>query len=188
MVKPVVPYTVGGIKFDKDGVPVNGRTGVAIPYNVDIDASSEYHVWKVLKFLPDALQFAKHSKDRSTQVGAIALGNDYEILGMAYNGFPRGVNDYVEARHERPLKYRCTAHAEENLVATAARCGVRLLGCTVLVTSLFPCTTCSRLMIQAGVSEIVAPKVDNERWAEEAAIAMDMLTEAGVRVHYYVMK
>lgn len=143
------------------------------------------HKRKCLKFLGVAKEIAKLSKDRSTQVGAVALGPDYEILGVAYNGFPRGINDDVEERHERPTKYLWTSHGEENLVATAARTGVSLKGSTILITALFPCTTCSRLMIQSGVCHIVAPKSDNPRWVDQAKTAMEMLVEAGIKIHYY---
>lgn len=140
---------------------------------------------KFLKFFPVALALAALSKDRSTKVGALALGPDHEILSTGFNGFPRGVNDDVEERHARPMKYMYAAHAEENMVAQAARNGVSLKGATVLVTSLFPCTTCSRLMIQAGVKRIIAahPSVD-PRWEEQAFHALVMLGEAGVEVHY----
>lgn len=138
---------------------------------------------KFLKFFPVALALADLSKDRSTKVGAIALGDDYEILSTGYNGFPRGVDDDVGDRHERPTKYLYTAHAEENMVAQAARNGVSLRGSTVLVTSLFPCTTCSRLMIQSGVRRIIAPRPDiDPRWADQADHAIVMLREAGVEV------
>ena len=141
---------------------------------------------KLLKFFPVAQAMAALSKDRSTKVGAIALGEDCEILSAGFNGFPRGVDDDVESRHERPTKYLYTAHAEENLVAQAARNGVRLRGSTVLVTSLFPCTTCSRMMIQAGVKRVIAPHPSvDPRWEEQGAVAFGMLQEAGVEVHYF---
>lgn len=142
-------------------------------------------VRKFMKFIPVAQAFAELSKDRSTKVGALAIGPDYEILSTGYNGFPRGVNDDVEQRHERPTKYLYTSHAEENMVAQAARNGVSLKGSTVLVTSLFPCTTCSRLMIQAGVRRIIASRPDvDPRWEEQASHALIMLEEAGVDVQY----
>lgn len=143
------------------------------------------NIRKALKFRGVAEEIGKLSKDRSTKVGAVALGPDYEVLGLAYNGFPRGVEDDIDYRHERPTKYLYTSHAEENLVAAAARKGVSLMGSTILVTALFPCTTCSRLMIQAGVSYILAPYSDNARWAAEADTALEMLGEAGVIVHRY---
>ena len=140
---------------------------------------------RFLKFFPVAQGLAELSKDRSTKVGALALGPDCEILSTGYNGFPRGVNDDIEHRHERPTKYLYTSHGEENMVAQAARNGVSLKGSTVLVTSLFPCTTCSRLMIQAGVKRIIAPRPEpHPKWAEEAEHALIMLDEAGVEVVY----
>lgn len=148
---------------------------------------------KYLKFLPDAEAAMGRSKDRSTKVGAVVLDDDFNIRISGYNGFPRGVDDTVEARHERPLKYRWSAHSEENCVAQAARVGVSLKGCTILLTSLFPCTGCSRMLIQAGIKRVIAPRVNilgqsmdsRADWDEEAVIAMEMLAEAGVEVVYY---
>lgn len=138
---------------------------------------------KYLKFFPTALAQASLSKDRSTKVGALAISDDFDILSTGYNGFPRCVDDNVEARHARPMKYLYTAHAEENLVAQAARKGASLKGCTVIVTALFPCATCARLLIQAGVRRIIAPYPDaNPRWEEQAHHARIMLIEAGVEV------
>lgn len=148
---------------------------------------------KVLKFLPDAQAARSRSKDRSTQVGGVALDDDFNIRGSAYNGFPRGIDDTVESRHQRPLKYKWTSHCEENLVAQAARIGVSLRGCTLLLTSLFPCPNCSRMLIQAGFRAVVAPRTNvlgqdmanRTNWDEESLIAMEMLEEAGISVFYY---
>lgn len=135
------------------------------------------------KFVPAVLAIAQMSKDRSTKVGALALGPGREIRSAGYNGFPRGVNDDVEERHDRPLKLQVTAHAEENAVAQAARSGVSLEGCTLLVSTLYPCSTCARLIIQAGIRQVVALKVDStrmERWADEWEVSKQMFAEAGV--------
>jgi dCMP deaminase len=141
---------------------------------------------KSLKFLPIAKEAALMSRDHSTKVGCVVLDEDYNVRAVAYNGFPRGICDGVEERYERPLKYKFTSHAEENAVANAARVGTRLQGCTLLLTSLFPCTTCSRLIIQAGIRRVIAPRVPaNTRWDEEARLAMQMLAESGVTVSYY---
>lgn len=148
--------------------------------------------YKFLKFLPDANAAKSKSKDRSTKVGALALDDDLNVRGYGYNGFPRGVDDNREERHERPLKYKWTAHAEENLVAQAARIGSGLKGCTVVLTSLHPCTTCSRMLIQAGVVRILAPEIRDPgtgelrfNWSEDEKVAFEMLTEAGVEVLFY---
>lgn len=140
---------------------------------------------KVLKFLPDARAAMGKSKDRSTQVGAVVIDDDYNVRISGYNGMPRGVDDAVEARHVRPTKYLYFSHAEENCIAQAARVGVSLKGCTLLVTSLFPCSTCARLIIQSGIKKVVAPYMDNPRWNEQAIAAFEILVEAGVIVEYY---
>lgn len=72
------------------------------------------------RFLNLAQSVAEWSKDPSTQVGAVAVGTSKQILETDFNGLPRGVQDLPE-RMERPAKYIWTAHAEENLVAHAAR-------------------------------------------------------------------
>ena len=141
---------------------------------------------RFLKFLPDAWAAAGRSKDRSTKVGAVVLDDDLNLRISGYNGMPRGINDDVELRHQRPTKYLWTSHAEENCVAQAARIGVSLKGCTILLTSLFPCTTCARLIIQAGIVRVMAPRANaTDRWDEQAAVALEMLREAGVEVIYY---
>lgn len=146
---------------------------------------------KLLQFIPDAVAARNRSKDRSTKVGAIAIDDHYVIKGSGYNGFPRGVNDDVDVRHERPLKYKWSVHAEMNVIAQAAR--PVLEGTTIILTSLHPCTTCSGLLIQAGVKRVLAPKPveldltgGRTDWNnDEAKIAMEMLAEAGVEVIYY---
>lgn len=146
---------------------------------------------KILRFLPDAMAAAGRSKDRSTKVGAVAIDDNFVIKGSGYNGFPRGVNDDHEARHQRPAKYRWTVHAEMNVVAQAAR--PTLEGTTIILTSLHPCATCAGLLIQAGVKRIVTRRTEEIKriesgridWDDEAAIAMEMLAEAGVEVVYY---
>lgn len=122
------------------------------------------------------------SKDRSTKVGAIALDDHFNILATGYNGFPRGINDNAEERHERPAKYLWTSHAEENLVAQSAYNGRSLRGSTVLVSALFPCATCARLLIQAGVRTVIIRGKPNPRWEEQNAVAREMFNEAGVLV------
>ena len=141
---------------------------------------------KFLKFLPDAQAARGRSKDGSTKVGAVVIDDDFNVRVSGYNGMPRGVNDNIDARHDRPIKYLYFSHAEENCIAQAARVGVSLKGCTLLVTSLFPCTTCSRLIIQSGIKRVLAPsKAENARWDDQAIVALEMLTEAGVEVVYY---
>lgn len=140
---------------------------------------------KVLKFLSLAEAVEKYSADKSTKVGAVALDKRLNVLCVGYNGFPRKVLDTPE-RHERPLKYKVTAHAEENLVAQAAFIGAKLRGATLLLTTLFPCTTCCRLIIQSGIVRVISSKSKSlEKWDEEEKISLEMFREAGIEVIYF---
>ena len=82
------------------------------------------------------IKMAQHvklkSKDPSTQVGNVVVGPDMEIRSAGFNGFPRGVDDDIEERWERPDKYKWVSHGEENSVLQAARIGVSLVGCTMV--------------------------------------------------------
>jgi dCMP deaminase len=126
--------------------------------------------------------FAEHaalkSKD-STQVGAVLVGQDGRtVLLSAYNGPPAGVYDSPD-RRERPRKYLFTSHAEANLVAFAARAGIRTDGCTVYVTHM-PCAGCARTLIQAGVSAVRYGPGQTSMPQEEFLAAETMLREARV--------
>ena len=125
--------------------------------------------------------FAKHaalkSKD-STQGGAVAIGLHKQVVETGFNGPPRGVLDSPE-RRERPAKYLFAAHAEANLVATAAR--ARLEGTTVYVTH-FCCSGCAKSLIQAGVSRVVGGGGVTSMPDEEFEAASAMFAEAGVVV------
>lgn len=87
---------------------------------------------------------AKKSKD-STQVGAALIGPNRECRLASFNGPPIGVLDLSE-RRERPAKYLYASHAEQNLIAFAAREGIRTAGCTVYVTH-HPCADCAKSLI-----------------------------------------
>src|SRR2546421_12647437 len=64
------------------------------------------------------MELARHvgtwSKDRSRQVGCVVVGPDNSVRAIGFNGFPRGLDDENEHRHQRPAKYLWTEHAERN--------------------------------------------------------------------------
>lgn len=127
--------------------------------------------------------FAQHaackSKD-STQVGAALIGPEGEVRLTGFNGPPKGVLDLPD-RRERPRKYLFASHAEANLVAFAAREGIRTAGCTVFVTH-HPCSACARTLIQAGVVQVVVGAGTTSMPDEEFEAAATMFREAGVKV------
>ena len=136
------------------------------------------------KFIPTLREIAAMSKDRKWKVGALALGadDDMDIRTTGYNGIPRKCNDNVMARNVKPEKDDWFEHAERNLIYNAARIGVPLKGCTLMVTPLPPCVDCARAIIQVGIKRVIAISAIGEesRWYERAKKAQLMLIEAGV--------
>lgn len=145
--------------------------------------------WK--QYFVELAQLAStKSKDRSTKVGAVIIGPNNEIRTTGYNGFPRKVNDDVEARHSRPTKYLFTEHAERNAIYNAARHGIALDGCTLYLNYVpCPCADCTRAIIQSGIVKIIGPRIKfpgkGELWEESMRASTEMLDEAGVIREYY---
>jgi dCMP deaminase len=138
-------------------------------------------------FVEMAQHAATKSKDRSTKVGAVIVGDGHNVISVGFNGFPRGVNDDVEARHERPVKYLVTEHAERNSIYNCARHGVRTAGATLYLNGGgWPCADCARAIIQAGIVEVVAMAGKFEGkgglWEESCRVGKEMLEEAGVKL------
>lgn len=127
--------------------------------------------------------FAQHAALKSkddTKVGAVLVGLDGEVRLTGFNGCPRGVTD-LPARRNRPAKYLFASHAEQNLVAFAAREGIRTKGCSVFVTH-HPCSACSKTLIQAGIRRVYVGPGQTSMPADEFEAAATMFAEAGVEV------
>lgn len=139
------------------------------------------HMWSRKwsdRFFRICQEVASWSKDPSTHVGAIAVGDAQQILAEGFNGLPRGVRDLPE-RMERPQKYEFTIHAEANVVAHAAR--AVLTGSTVYCTHCC-CSQCAGLLINSGVARVVLGNGATSMPAEKFYAALIMFEEAGVLV------
>ena len=130
----------------------------------------------------------KKSKDRNTQIGVVIVGKDKEIISTGYNSFPRGINDEVLERQERPEKYYWFEHAERNAIYNAARIGVSTKGCTMYLSCGIPCADCARGIINAGIVRIFCERIDSTKgphWNESQERSWEMLEEAEVKVCFY---
>ena len=140
-------------------------------------------------FLNIAEQVKEKSKDRNTKIGSVIIGPDNEIVSTGYNSFPRGINDEVEERQQRPEKYYWMVHGEMNSILNAARIGVSTKGCRMYLTCGIPCSNCGRAIINAGITEVYCKKEDTTRnrqkWDEESARTLKMFEESGVEVIFY---
>lgn len=136
-----------------------------------------------------AHQVKLKSKDERTQIGAVIVGKDKEIVSTGYNSFPRGIVDNRKERQERPEKYYWFEHAERNSIYNAARIGVSTKGCTMYLSCGIPCADCARGIINAGIVRIFCEKGDTgakgKKWDESAERSWEMFQEAGVKVCFY---
>lgn len=116
-------------------------------------------------------------------VGAV-LVKEKRILSTGYNGAPSGISHCVDVgcireqmkipsgeRHElcRGL------HAEQNAIIQAAYHGVSIKD-SILYITCHPCSVCAKMIINAGIKEIVI------KGAYPDKISAELLNEAGIKV------
>lgn len=117
--------------------------------------------------------WSKRSTCSRLHVGAV-LSRGGRVISSGYNGNvgPEHCNHIDESPDTT------AAHAEENCVAFAARYGVSTLGSTLYCTHQ-PCYRCSRILVNAGVSEVVF-QLD---YRDSSGI--DLLKQANINVRKY---
>lgn len=135
------------------------------------------------RYLRLAKDISSWSKDPSTKVGAVVIGNKGQVLSQGYNGFPRGIHDTTERLDDRATKYKFIVHAEMNAIYNATYNGVSLDGSTLYVSGLPVCLECAKGVIQVGIKKVVTAKMEvPEKWQESCKEAKELLEEAGVKV------
>jgi dCMP deaminase len=152
-------------------------------YEELVKAQTEARLARMKKWDDRYLELAKFvaqwSKDPSTKTGAVLVSPTGSVVGLGYNGFPRGVEDTDERLNDRELKYKMVVHCERNAMISALG-NTGLYGSTLYTWPFMSCGPCAGMMIQAGVKRCVAPRNDNPRWQADFAIAIQMFKEAGV--------
>lgn len=113
--------------------------------------------WDIM-WIDQAQRFSEMSKDRSTKVGCVLVKGDMSLT-QGWNGFPRGVDDDIDERHERPEKYKWTIHAELNSILNHARYGGPGLIGSVAYMNYEPgiCSQCLACLAQVGITTIIGP-------------------------------
>ena len=129
-----------------------------------------------------AKEISTWSKDPSTQVGAVVIGNNGEVLSQGYNGFPRGIKDTSARLKNRERKYNLVVHAEMNAIYNASLNGVSLNNATLYVYGLPICNECAKGIIQTGIKRVVMSNIDGgmDRWKESWEATQEMFAEAGI--------
>lgn len=137
----------------------------------------------VRRWMGMALHIAEWSKDDSSQVGVVVVGEQQRLLTLGYNGLPRGCSEAPQERHERPEKYFWYEHAERNAIYNAAANGIALAGSTMFAPNA-ACCDCARAVVQSGIKLFVyfndGPFFDRPDWLENLDRALTILHEGGV--------
>lgn len=126
-----------------------------------LSANIERPDWNTY-FMNIAQMVALRSNCMKRKVAAV-LVKDQRIISTGYNGTPRGVKNCNEGGCPRcshfgksgaNLDACLCSHAEENAIVQAAYHGVSVKGAT-LYTTFSPCLTCTKIIINAGISEVI---------------------------------
>lgn len=139
-------------------------------------------------FMSMAFLTAQRSKDPNTQVGACIVSPDQRILALGYNGFPNGCSDTMLpwARQSGSTmlhtKYPYVCHAEVNCILN--KCSSDVKGATLYV-ALFPCNECAKMIIQAGIVEVVYLK-DSYHDTDACRASRILFGMAGVKLRRHV--
>ena len=137
-------------------------------------------------FMGIAFLSDKRSKDPVTQVGACIVIDD-KIIGIGYNGFPRGNNDdnmpWGKEGEYLETKYPYVVHAELNAILNSNK---SVKDATIYVTH-FPCNECSKAIIQSGISKVVYFS-DKHKDKDSTKASIRMLQNAGIEVEKIDLK
>lgn len=137
-------------------------------------------------FLAMATLASQRSTCLRAQHGSVIV-KDGHVTSTGYNGSAAGLPHCTdegvcirEAKGAKPgeqYQWCVAVHSEQNAIIQAARHGTAVKGATIYVTGC-PCLLCSRMIVNAGIAEVVFAKSD--RYATTEPIGL--LTQAGVKV------
>jgi dCMP deaminase len=135
------------LRWDRDSIFSEEDPGV--PETSDL---ADQHMMR------QAQHVAEQSSDWWRQVGAVLVKDGVECVSAFNEAMPsdhtpyqRGaVRDFLKPG-ERPELVE-TIHAEQKIIASAARAGQSLEGATLYITH-FPCPVCAKLIAQSGIKQ-----------------------------------
>lgn len=136
-------------------------------------------------FMTFAQVAAKKSKDPSTKVGACIVDQQNRVVGLGYNGFPKYCNDnsfpFERTGEFLETKYAYVVHAEPNAILNSTK---DTHSCKMYVT-LFPCNECAKLIIQAGIKEVIY--LENKYFDTDTVKAsMKLFNECGIKTRQFI--
>lgn len=135
---------------------------------------------KKTKFILTAVALADiWSKDPSSKVCAIAVGESPNLVAFGYNGFPPNIADTEARLTNRDMKLKLTIHAEDNALRNA------WFKVKELYVTHHPCLDCTMGIIAERTVERIYYKYNRdyeERWADSILESRALLMEAGIAI------
>lgn len=117
------------------------------------------------------------------------IARDKQILVTGYVGSPKGLPHCDEVGHQMKTTthedgsqtQHCvrTTHAEQNAIVQAAKLGVSIDGAT-LYCKMTPCSTCAKMIINAGIKRVVCEKKYHAGKESE-----EMFKTVGIELTYF---
>lgn len=141
-------------------------------------------------FMDIAHVVAKRGNCLRRQVAAVIV-REKRIISTGYNGTPRGIRNCYEGGCPRCSSKAASgahlgdcvcSHAEENAIVQAAYHGIAVNRAT-LYSTISPCLLCAKMIINAGIVEVV---YEHEYHFSKQVQAL--FAEAGVHCRQYVRK
>ena len=120
------------------------------------------------------------------KVGAVIV-KDKRVLSTGYNGSPKGtrhceelgcIREQLKIPSGKRNELCRGVHEEQNAVTQAAYFGVSVNGATIYTTT-FPCSMCAKILINAGIKEIVY----NEGYIDD--LSKTLLSETDIEVREF---
>lgn len=121
-----------------------------------------------------AIEVSKASYCIRAKVGAILVKDD-NIISFGYNGTPSGFENICECDN-LDITRKEVLHAESNAITKCSKSCYSSLNSTLYIT-LSPCFECSKLIIQAGIKEVIY--LEEYRNTE----GIDLLKKANINVY-----
>lgn len=107
-------------------------------------------------FMEQAIIFSKRATCQRLKVGSIITSKNNMQLAEGFNGSISGQPHCEDVGCLKNDEGRCirTIHSEQNALLNAMKKGVSVVGGIAYVTH-EPCETCTKLLLQSGIEEIV---------------------------------
>lgn len=143
-------------------------------------------------FMAEAHAASQASSDLGTKTGCALVTPSLRVI-RASNRLAEGVQATPE-RMVRPEKYLWIPHAEQSVIANAARLGIPTYGASIYIQWL-PCMPCAQSIILAGIKAVYVDRksheekfTQKEKWQADFDRVEALLSEGGVTLEWLELR